>query len=79
MPSSINGKELKYGALRGPIFAEGIGQISQTLNPVAVGSKVIKMTVEEPWILVEMKDNVGKLTILAIPIAAFTHTVLAKS
>lgn len=76
--SGINGKQLKYGALTGPVFVDGVGQFGPTLSLASTGSKVKKMTVDEPWVLVEMEDKVGKTVIIPIPYTAFTHTVLAK-
>lgn len=76
--SEINGKRLRYGAVTGPLFVEGIGQFGPSLSTTATGSKVTKMTVDEPWVIVEMKDQVGKTVTVPVPLTSFTHTVLTK-
>lgn len=76
--SRINGKQLVYAALTGPIFVNGVGQFGPTLSTQVSGTSVTKMTVDEPWVVVELKDKIGKPIVVPIPLTSFTHTVLAK-
>lgn len=78
--STIDSKQLAYAALSGPIFVPGIGQLDKTLSAGdSAIHKGVKMTIAEPWVIVEVKDKVGKLVTIPIPITSFTHTVLAKT
>jgi hypothetical protein len=75
--SKANGKEVSYGALHGPIFVPGLGQIGPTLSSASSGSlKAVKMTVDEPFVMLEVADKMGKTVELPVPISQFTHMVV---
>ncbi len=74
--SSINGRSLSYGALTGPVFVPGVGQFGPTLAINAPGGLILGMVIAEPWVLVKVKNNLGKAVTLPIPFTAFTHTKL---
>lgn len=75
--SEVDGKQLSYAALTGPIFVNGVGTFGPSLSTSATGTKVTKMTIREPWVLVEVKNDVNKTVVIPIPCSSFTHTVLA--
>lgn len=74
--SALNGKQLSFAVTTGPLFVEGAGQFGPTLSTKNTGTKVISMTIEEPWVLVEVKGDQGRTLSAAIPLTSFTHTVL---
>lgn len=76
--SAINGKELSYGAIVAPVFVNGVGQFGPTLDVTSTGTKIVSMTVSEPWVLVKMKNKVNKTIVIPIPCTSFTHTVLKE-
>lgn len=79
MSSAINGKSLTYAVLPGPIFANGTGHFGPTLDTTSTGTKVLKMTIDEPWLLVEVKGTQsGKSVTVPIPITSLSHSILAK-
>ncbi len=74
--SSLNGKKLNFAVTAGTLFVQGAGQFGPTLSTQTTGTKVISMTIEEPWVVVHLKGEQGKTFKTAIPITSFTHTVL---
>jgi hypothetical protein len=74
--SKLNGKSVSYGALHGPIFTPEVGQMGPTLTKDSSGhSKGVKMTIEEPFVVVEVKNKNGKIVEIAVPITNFSHMV----
>lgn len=77
--SDINGKSVTYAKLHAPIFIPKVGNLKDTLEPGSNhDTKTLKLEVQEPWILAEFKDEVGKKVSVALPTTSFSHVVLAK-
>lgn len=77
--SDINGKSVTYAKLHNGIFIPKVGNLKDTLEAVDSGTgKAVKMTIQEPWVIAEFKDSVGKPVVTAIPTTSFSHLVLAK-
>ncbi len=74
--STLNGRELSFAVTAGTLFVEGAGQFGPTLSTKTTGTKIIRMTIEEPWVLVEVKAEQGRVVSVPVPITSFTHTVL---
>lgn len=74
--SALNGRQLSFAMATGPLFVEGAGQFGPTLSTKTTGTKVISMTIEEPWVLIEVKGEQGRTLSAAVPLTSFTHTVL---
>jgi hypothetical protein len=80
MSSKINGKELSYAVLHNPIFIPDAGQFGPTLSKTTNGMfKGVKMTIEEPWVILEIQNKLGQLVTVPVPLEMFTHTVLVGS
>lgn len=77
--SNIDDKQLTYAVTKGSVHVPGIGQFGPTLSLSATGTKVIKMTVSEPVVLIDAKAEGGKVMSLAVPITYFTTMVFAKN
>lgn len=78
--SKHDGKSVKFAVLHQPIFAPGYGQLPANLSGSGVNSgidKAVKMTIQEPYVLIEAKDQVGKPVEILVPLSGFTHLVLA--
>lgn len=76
--SNINGKSVKTAVLlSGGLFVQGFGTTRSTLSNVDDGiNKAVKMTVDEPFLLLEMKDSQTKaVTKLAVPLSNFSHMI----
>lgn len=74
--SPFNGKQLSYAELGGPIFLPGIGQITKVLTNKFDGmNKAIKMTLCEPYVVLEVTDKGGKVRKVLVPYTSFTHMV----
>lgn len=74
--SDLEGKELSYATMTGPGHAVSVGSFGPILSSTSVGSKVVKMTICEPWVLVDLKAEMGRTVRAAIPITSFLTTVL---
>lgn len=77
--SKLNGKELAYGVLHGTVHTPQSGQIgpvlSATPGPI---TKAVKMTVDEPFVTVEVPNKTGKATVINVPIVNFSHMVVKE-
>ena len=77
--SPLNGKSVKAATLHQPIHHEDIGQIGPALRSVQTNqNKPVKMTIMEPWVLLEVPNAKDKKKIVKVPvpISGFTHIVL---
>ncbi len=62
-------------------FYPGVGEIKKELSAVDNGlNRGIKMTIDEPWIILEVPDkaNKNRVHVVPVPISNFKHVVLAK-
>lgn len=77
--SSINGRAVTYAVLPSPVFAEGTGHFGPTLSTKSPGTKILKMTIDEPWLLVDVKGTQsGTVVTVPIPVTSLSHTLLGK-
>lgn len=77
--SAINGKKLTHATLHNPIFVEDIGSIGSSLHAAHNGlHKAVDMTIDEPFVILRIKDRAGNEKVVPVPITGFTHMVLAK-
>jgi len=65
---------LKFGKMHGIVFVPNVGNIGPTLTNSNSGTeKAVKMTVDEPWVLIETTDKFKKPAFISVPIEYFTH------
>lgn len=78
--SEFNGKKVSYATLKdGPIFIPSYGQLRAELSSTGDGvHKAVEMTIDEPFVILEITDKVGKKITDLIPLTSFSHLVLAK-
>lgn len=77
--SALNGKRLKLATMHANMFIPGVGDIRKELSSVDDGiNKAVVMTIDEPFIVVQLKNKAGSEMIVPVPITNFTHMVLAK-
>lgn len=75
--SEINGKAVKSATLHENTFYPGVGEIKKELHTQGDGlNRAVKMKVDEPFLMVEVKDKVGKAVTLAIPLTNLKQLVL---
>lgn len=76
--SELNGKQLAYAALHQDIFVLGVGNVNKTLSAVDNGlHKGVKMTIDNPFIVCEMRTQGNKKKTVLLPISSFAVMVLA--
>lgn len=77
--TSLQGTEFSYGVLVSTIFVPATGPIGPTLVRDGSGThKPVKMTLQEQFVRLEIKDKVNQSTVVLVPITSFTHLVPAK-
>ena len=71
--SKLNGKELEYAVLHNSLFIVGIGDLGKNLSSKTTPTlKAVKMTVDEPFIVVEVEGSRSHKTHrVAVPITNF--------
>jgi hypothetical protein len=76
--SQVNGRAVKAALMHNNIFFPGIGEIKKELNTADTQTqKGIKMTVSEPFVVLEIKDKVNTIKEVAVPLTNFSYLVLA--
>jgi hypothetical protein len=76
--SEFNGKKVFMATLHEPTFIEGAGQIEATINTTSAGCKVKSMTVDEPFVVLDLQDKAKRPFKALIPIIAFKALVPVK-
>ncbi len=79
--SKYDSKEISYATMHGHIHHPETGQFGPTLqNWSDTARKATKMTLCEPWVLVEVpaQKNPKKIIQFLVPVTGFIHTVLAE-
>lgn len=77
--SSLNGRKLVAATMHTNIFYPGMGEIRKELSAVGSGlSRGVKMTIDEPFIVVEAVGKDGQSYTIPVPITNFSHLVLGK-
>lgn len=77
--SKLNGKELSYAVMHGTVHVPEVGQIGKTLSATATAEyRAVKMTVDEPYVIVEAAVKGKKSVSINIPIVNFSHMVVKE-
>lgn len=77
--SNHDNKSVSYAVLPTPLFVPRVGQIKGTLTNYHDGlNKGYRMTICEPFLSVETKDEVGKNVNILIPLSSLTHLVVGE-
>jgi len=77
--SALNGKKLRLATMHANMFIPGVGDIRKELSSVDDGiNKAVGMTIDEPFVVVTLKDKGGNALTVPVPLTNFSHMVLAK-
>lgn len=76
--SKINGKKLVSATMHQNIFFPGIGEIKKELTSVFNGmNKTVDLVVDEPFVIIGVKDKGNKTISIPVPLTNFSHLVLS--
>ncbi len=74
--SKLNNKELSFARLKTKLFMPDLGEVGPTLtNKNTPEGKAVKMTVDEPYVRIELSNKLNKSVTLVVPMEQFTHLV----
>lgn len=76
--SKLNGKKLSFARIVAPAFVPNFGELKGDLQTSTPGTKVLSMTVDEPFIMVDVKDKLSQSLTIAVPLTSFSHVVAEK-
>lgn len=77
--SKLNGKELSYGVMHGTVHVPNMGQIGPVLTSTNDAMhKTVKMTVDEPFVILEVPIKNGRPMTVNVPIVNFSHMVMKE-
>jgi len=77
--SEVNKKKLKLATMHANMFIPGVGDIRKELSSVDDGiNKAVHMIIDEPFVLVSLKDKGGNTLTVPVPLTNFSHMVLAR-
>jgi len=77
--SALNGKKLRLATMHANMFIPGVGDIRKELSSVDDGiNKAVQMTIDEPFVVVNLKDKGGNTLTVPVPLTNFSHMVLAR-
>lgn len=77
--SKVDGKKVSYAVAHGTLFIPNThGQFGPTLT-VGGTSKVNDMVVDEPFLLLTIKDTKGQDLCVPVPLTNFSHMVVDNS
>jgi hypothetical protein len=77
--SELNGRKLKLATMHSNIFIPGVGDIRKELSNTDDGvNKAVQLVIDEPFVILTLKNKVGTAITVPVPLVNFSHMVLAK-
>jgi hypothetical protein len=77
--SNVNGRKVKLATMHANMFIPGVGDIRKELSSTDDGiNKAVGMVIDEPFVVVTLKDKGGNVLTVPVPLTNFSHMVLVK-
>lgn len=76
--SKYEGRRVTYAVAHGVIHVPFMGQIGPTLGGEGSVNRPVKMTIQEPFILLEVDDKTNRTFSILVPLTNFSHILPAK-